>query len=100
MHSQRLWTAPTSNTSSPLSEGRARRKLKEGLQPCRRASVTSLGCLTRWITLLRAARDDRRYGSNPRARLPESAPLIAVAAEAFECLSASGQTEAGIGYGG
>src|ERR1019366_4968966 len=55
MRSQRLWTPRVWNTLLPLVQGRARRKLRSGLQPYRRTSVISQGYLTRWIAHLRTS---------------------------------------------
>src|ERR1035437_5713 len=55
MRSQRLWTPRIWNTSPPIVQGRARRKLSGGLQPYQRTSVISQGYLTRWIAHLRTS---------------------------------------------
>src|SRR5208282_4829996 len=55
MRSQHLWTPRIWNTSPPIVQGRAPRKLSGGLQPYRKRIVISQEFLTRWIARLRTS---------------------------------------------
>src|SRR5208282_4870996 len=55
MRSQHLWTPRIWNTSPPIVQGRAPRKLSGGLQPYRKRIVISQEFLTRWIAHLRTS---------------------------------------------
>src|ERR1035438_10152495 len=55
MRSQHLSTPRIWNTLLPIVQGRAQRKLRDGLQPYQRTSVISQGYLTRWIAHLRTS---------------------------------------------